>query len=183
MGLEKQMEIQRKRAGSALRVLLWYGKKLAEEGIIENGEKIENLKKFSQRIACFFCVEGHEKDCDDRIMEKYVQPYERLLTGDKNALSGVQYEHITKENVEIFLSVINSYRLEMMDDYNPAYDKELKYCIDIMADIEQQYGGMNDACQRLLFEWENIRNQETGMTELGTESMGDGQNSSIIQGM
>lgn len=62
----------------------------------------------------------------------------------KNALSGVQYEHITKENVEIFLSVINSYRQEMMDDYNTAYDKELKYCIDIMTDIAQQYGGMNE---------------------------------------
>lgn len=36
-------------------------------------------------MAQFFCVEGHDHGCDERIMEKYVQPYERMLAGDKNA--------------------------------------------------------------------------------------------------
>ena len=89
MDLERQLEMQRKETSSALRILLGYADKLAAKDLEKNQEGLEQLKKFSMNMAQFFCVEGHERGCDERIMEKYVQPYERMLAGDKNALSGV----------------------------------------------------------------------------------------------
>lgn len=67
-------------------------------------------------------MEGHEFESDSLIQEKYVKPYERLLTGEKDALSGIDYEQISEENVDMFLAAINRYRQEMSDDYHPVFN-------------------------------------------------------------
>ena len=117
MDLEKQLEIQRKETSSALRILLGYAEKLAAKNLGKNRESLEQLKKFSMNMVQFFCVEGYEHGCDERIMEKYVQPYERMLAGDKKALAGVEYDNIPKDNMEEFLTAIGRYKLDMLNDY------------------------------------------------------------------
>lgn len=74
MDFEKRVEVQRDETAGALQILLGYAGKLAERDLKKNRKSIEQLKKFSMNRACFFCVEGHGCGCDERIMEKYVQP-------------------------------------------------------------------------------------------------------------
>lgn len=50
MEYEKQVELQIKETGAALRMLLGYGKELAEEGAA-NHDKLKVLKRFSQNLA------------------------------------------------------------------------------------------------------------------------------------
>ena len=150
MDLEKQLEIQRKVTVSALKILMGYAEKLATRNLEKNRDSIEQIKKFSMNIAQFFCVEGHEHDCDERIMEKYVQPYERLLAGDKNALSGIQHDNISKDNMEVFLTAIGRYKVEMLNDYNPVYDEDLQFCESIMKDIVHQYIYDSEIYQRIM---------------------------------
>ena len=66
-------------------------------------------------------MEGHEFESDSLIKEKYVKLYKRLLAGEKDALSGIDYEQISEENVDMFLAAINRYRQEMSDDYHPVF--------------------------------------------------------------
>ncbi len=181
MDLEKRLEMQRKETSCALRILLGYADKLAVKDLDKNREGIEQLKKFSRNIAQFFCVEGHEHGCDDRIMEKYVQPYERMLAGDKNALSGVEHDNISKENMEEFLTAIGRYKLEMLNDYNPVYDEDLSFCDKIMKDIVHQYIYDSEVYQRMM-----AGKGAEQMQEADSEAMADiaeEQNGQIMQGM
>jgi hypothetical protein len=181
MDLEKQLEIQRKETSSALRILLGYEDKLAAKNLDKNRESLEQLKKFSLNMAQFFCVEGHEHGCDERIMEKYVQPYERMLAGDKNALSGIRHDNISKDNMEVFLTAIGRYKVEMLNDYNPVYDEDLQFCESIMKDIVHQYIYESDVYQRMMAGREVARVQESECEELG--DMVEEQNCQIMQGM
>lgn len=181
MDLERQLEMQRKETSSALRILLGYADKLAVKDLEKNREGLEQLKRFSMNMAQFFCVEGHERGCDDRIMEKYIQPYERMLTGDKNALSGVEHDNISKENMEEFLTAIGRYKLEMLNDYNPVYDEDLSFCDKIMKDIVHQYIYDSEVYQRLMAGKDVSQKQEADcetMTDITEE-----QNGQIMQGM
>ena len=181
MDLERQLEMQRKETSSALRILLGYADKLAVKDLEKNREGLEQLKRFSMNMAQFFCVEGHERGCDDRIMEKYIQPYERMLTGDKNALSGVEHDNISKENMEEFLTAIGRYKLEMLNDYNPVYDEDLSFCDKIVKDIVHQYIYDSEVYQRLMAGKDVSQKQEADcetMTDITEE-----QNGQIMQGM
>lgn len=181
MDLERQLEMQRKETSSALRILLGYADKLAVKDLEKNREGLEQLKKFSMNMAQFFCVEGHERGCDERIMEKYVQPYERMLAGDKNALSRVEHDNISKENMEEFLTAIGRYKLEMLNDYNPVYDEDLSFCDKIMKDIVHQYIYDSEVYQRLMAGKDVAQKQEADcetMTDITEE-----QNGQIMQGM
>lgn len=179
MDLEKQLEIQRKETSSALRILLGYADKLAAKDLEKNRESLEQLKKFSLNMAQFFCVEGHEHGCDERIMEKYVQPYERMLAGDKKALAGVEYDNISKDNMEVFLTAIGRYKLEMLNDYNPVYDEDLKFCESIMKDIVYQYVYDSDVYQRMMAGREVSQMQKAE----GVDDMAEEQTGQIMQGM
>lgn len=181
MDLEKQLAVQRKETSSALRILLGYAEKLAAKDLDKNRENLEQLKKFSLNMAQFFCVEGHEHGCDERIMEKYVQPYERMLAGDKNALVGVEYDNISKDNMEEFLTAIGRYKLEMLNDYNPVYDEDLSFCDKIMKDIVYQYVYDSDVYQRMMAGREAARVQDVQCGEL--EDMAEEQSGQIMQGM
>ena len=59
-------------------------------------------------------------------MEK-VQPRRTYAGADKDALSGVQYDNISMDNIAVFLSAIDRYKQEMLDDYNPVYDEDLDF--------------------------------------------------------
>lgn len=62
-------------------------------------------------------------------MEKYVQPCERMLAGDKKALAGIEHGNISKDNMEEFLTAIGRYKLEMLNDYKSVYDEDLSFSI------------------------------------------------------
>lgn len=178
MDLEKQMEIQRKRAGSALQTLLGYVGELATGDLESNSETLERLKGFSRNMAGFFCVEGVEQDCDDRIKEKYAQPYERMLAGDKEVLSEVQHT-VSVDSMEVFMAAINNYKQEMLDDYHSAYDEDLSLCDTIMEDVAKQYGYEIAGCQQMMVggEAEQIQKLECVV------DMPEEHNASMIQGM
>ena len=142
---------------------------------------MEQLKRFSLNTAQFFCVEGHEHGCEERIMEKYVLPYERMLAGDKEALAGIEHNHISKDNMEEFLTAIGRYKLEMLNDYNPVYDEDLSFCDKIMKDIVYQYVYDSDVYQRMMAGREVARMQE--MEREAVVEMADEQTGQIMQGM
>lgn len=123
-------------------------------------------------IAQFFCVEGHEHGCDERSMEKYVLPYERMLEGDKNALFGVLHNSISKDNMEVFLTAIGRYKLEMLNDYNPVYDEDLKFCESIMKDIVHQYIYESEIYQRMMEGREVAQMQDNDENEVEEEQNG-----------
>lgn len=179
MDLEKQLEIQRKETSSALRILLGYAEKLAAKNLGKNRESLEQLKKFSMNMVQFFWVEGYEHGCDERIMEKYVQPYERMLAGDKKALAGVEYDNIPKDNMEEFLTAIGRYKLDMLNDYNPVYDEDLSFCDKIMKDIVYQYVYDSDVYQRMMAGREVAQMQDAECEEL--KDIAEGQNCQIMQ--
>lgn len=179
MDLEKQLEIQRKETSSALRILLGYADKLAAKNLEKNRENLKQLKKFSLNMAQFFCVEGHEHGCDERIMEKYVQPYERMLAGDKKALAGIEYNNISKDNMEEFLTAIGRYKLEMLNDYNPVYEEDLRFCDKLMKDIVYQYVYDSDVYQRMMAGREVVQRQKAE----GVDDMAEEQTGQIMQGM
>ena len=179
MDLEKQLEIQRKETSSALRILLGYAEKLAAKNLGKNRESLEQLKKFSMNMVQFFCVEGYEHGCDERIMEKYVQPYERMLAGDEKALAGVEYDNIPKDNMEEFLTAIGRYKLDMLNDYNPVYDEDLSFCDKIMKDIVYQYVYDSDVYQRMMAGREVAQMQDAECEEL--KDIAEGQNCQIMQ--
>lgn len=178
MDLEKQMEIQRKRAGSALRILLGYAGELATGDLESSSETLEQLKGFSLNMASFFCLEGVEQGYDDRIKEKYVQPYERMLAGDKEVLSEVQHT-ISGDSMEEFMAAINNYKQEMQDDYHSVYDEDLSLCDKIMEGVAKQYGYEIAGCQQMMAggEAEQIQKLECVV------DMPEEHNASMIQGM
>ena len=112
-------------------------------------------------------------------MEKYVQPYERMLAGDKKALAGVEYDNISKDNMEEFLTAIGRYKLDMLNDYNPVYDEDLSFCDKIMKDIVYQYVYDSDVYQRMMAGREVAQMQDAECEEL--EDIAEGQNCQIMQ--
>ena len=105
-------------------------------------------------------------------MEKYVQPYERMLEGDKNALSGVLHNSISKDNMEVFLTAIGRYKLEMLNDYNPVYEEDLKFCESIMKDIVHQYIYESEIYQRMMEGREVAQMQDNDENEVEEEQNG-----------
>ena len=182
MDFEIRVEVQREETAGALQILLGYAGKLAERDLKKNRESIEQLKKFSMHMACFFCVKGHEVGCDEKIMEKYVQPYERMLEGDKDALSGVQYDNISMDNIAVFLSAIDRYKQEMLDDYNPVYDEDLDFCENIMETVMQQCIYENEINQRAIAGRKAAQMQEAEQA-VDVGDMKEEQNGTIMQGM
>ena len=186
MDFEKQLETQRKKASSALQTLLGYAGELATGDLESNSETLEQLKGFSLNMAGFFCVEGVEQDCDDRIKEKYVQPYERMLAGDKEVLSEVQHT-ISGDSMEVFMAAINNYKQEMQDDYHLVYDEDLSLCDTIMEDVAKQYGYEIAGCQQMMAGGEAESVQRNGTVIVRDKENTDDvvleQNGPVMQGM
>ena len=59
MDLEKQMEIQRKRAGSALQTLLGYAGELATEDLESNSETLEQMNYPGASPQASFATTAH----------------------------------------------------------------------------------------------------------------------------
>lgn len=51
----------------------------------------------------------------------------------------VEDDNISKDNMEEFFTAIGRYKLGMLNDYNPVYDEDLRFCGKIMRDIVYQY--------------------------------------------
>lgn len=93
----------------------------------------------------------------------------------------IEYNNISKDNMEEFLTAIGRYKLEMLNDYNLVYDEDLSFCDKIMKDIVYQYVYDSDIYQRVMAGKEVARVQESECEELG--DMVEEQNCQIMQGM
>ena len=83
--------------------------------------------------------------------------------------------------MEVFLTAIGRYKLEMLNDYNPVYDENLSFCDKIMKDIVYQYVYDSDVYQRMMAGREAARMQDAECEEL--EDVAEEQNGQIMQGM
>ena len=102
-----------------------------------------------------------------------------MLAGDKKALAGGEYDNISKDNMDEFLTAIGRYKLDMLNDYNPVYDEDLSFCDKIMKDIVYQYVYDSDVYQRMMAGREVAQMQDAECEEL--EDITEGQNCQIMQ--
>lgn len=58
-----------------------YAAELASQDLEGNRSQIENMRKLSENMASYHCMEVYEKSCDDRIREKYQRPFDDILQG------------------------------------------------------------------------------------------------------
>lgn len=90
MDLEKTEELTVSKVKRTLSVILEYANSLALTDLEGNRDKLKGWKRFSTGMAQYYCVEGHEANCDDIIVEKYTSPFERMLEGNREALQGTE---------------------------------------------------------------------------------------------
>ena len=97
-----------------------------------------------------YCVEGHEVNCDDIIVEKYTSPFERMLEGNREALQGTEREKVSDEIKEEAIDGINRYREDMLMENVPGYETDIETCSSLIEELsewsrhveEQQMMGM-----------------------------------------
>lgn len=82
MDWKKTEDIIVRKMKRALSVILEYANTLVLTDLKENQDKLKRWKQFTTGMAQYYCVEGHEPDCDDIIKEKYTIPFERMLEGN-----------------------------------------------------------------------------------------------------
>lgn len=90
------------------------------------------------------------------------------------------------DNIAVFLSAIDRYKQEMLDDYNQVYDEDLGFCDNIMEAVMQQCIYENEINQRAMAGRKATQMQETGQAAENATDMGDmkeNQNGTIMQGM
>lgn len=81
--------------------------------------------------------------------------------------------------MEVFLTAIGRYKLEMLNDYKPVYDENLQFYEKIMKDIVHQYIYESEIYQRMLASREVAQMQETE----DAANMSEEQAGQIMQGM
>ncbi len=74
---------------------------------------------------------------------------------------------------------IGRYKLEMLNDYSPVYDEDLRFFDKIMKDIVHQYIYESDIYQRIMAGREVVRLQKTEPSVSEVEE----QDGPIMQGM
>ena len=90
MDLEKTEELTVSKMKRTLSVILEYANSLALTDLEGNRDKLKGWKRFSTGMAQYYCVEGHEANCDDIIEEKYTSPLERIMEVNLDALQGTE---------------------------------------------------------------------------------------------
>ena len=132
--------------------MLGYADKLAAKNLDKNRESLEQLKGFSIDMAQFFCVEGHEHGCDERIKEK---EEEMVALIAKNARVGSytdefdeRYRRIAEEITTLKEEQIEARRKKKLAD---SYEQRLK---DMDSFLEKQTCQIpefdNDLVRRLI---------------------------------
>lgn len=150
MDLKKTEELTVSKMKRTLSVILEYANSLALTDLEENRDKLKRWKRFSTGMAQYYCVEGHEANCDDIIAEKYTNPFERMLEGSREVLQGVECEKVSDEIKEEAINGINRYREDMLMENVPGYETDIETCSSLIEELsewsrhveEQQMMGM-----------------------------------------
>ena len=150
MDLKKTEELTVSKMKRTLSVILENANSLALTDLEENRDKLKRWKRFSTGMAQYYCVEGHEANCDDIIAEKYPNPFERMLEGSREALQGVECEKVSDEIKEEAINGINRYREDMLMENVPGYETDIETCSSLIEELsewsrhveEQQMMGM-----------------------------------------
>lgn len=140
MNWEKMEEFTVGKMKKALAVSLEYANTLALADLKENQDKLKKWKQFTTGMAQYYCVEGHEADCDDIIEEKYTNPFERMLAGDRDALAGIEREKISGENIEEAIGGIDRYREDMIAEHVIGYEEDIETCSSLIEELSEWHG-------------------------------------------
>lgn len=147
MDLKKTEELTVSKMKRTLSVILEYANSLALTDLEGNRDKLKRWKRFSTGMAQYYCVEGHEANCDDIIAEKYTSSFERMLEG---SIQGVEREKVSDEIKEEAIDGINRYREDMLMENVPGYETDIETCSSLIEELsewsrhveEQQMMGM-----------------------------------------
>lgn len=91
----------------------------------------------------------------------------------------MQHDNTSMDNIAVFLSAIDRYKQEMLDDYNPVYDEDLDFCENIMETVMQQCIYENEINQRAMAGRIAVQMQEAE----GVADMAEEQGCQIILGI
>jgi hypothetical protein len=139
-GLEKTEDIIVRKMKRALSVILEYANTLVLTDLKENQDKLKRWKQFTTGMAQYYCVEGHEPDCDDIIKEKYTIPFERMLEGNLDALAGIEVEEISGERIKEAIGEIERYRKDMITEHCTGYEADIEACTSLIEELSEWYG-------------------------------------------
>lgn len=139
MDWKKTEDIIVRKMKRALSVILEYANTLALTDLKGNQDKLKRWKQFTTGMAQYYCVEGHEEDCDDIIEEKYTLPFKKMLAGDQDALGDVEREEISSENIEEAIGEIDRYRKDMITEHCTGYEADIEACTSLIEGLSEWY--------------------------------------------
>lgn len=139
MDWKKTEDIIVRKMKRALSVILEYANTLALTDLKGNQDKLKRWKQFTTGMAQYYCVEGHEEDCDDMIEEKYTMPFERMLEGDRDALAGIEAEEISGEHIKEAIGEIERYRRDMITEHCTGYEADIEACTSLIEGLSEWY--------------------------------------------
>lgn len=140
MDWKKTEDIIVRKMKRALSVILEYANTLVLTDLKENQDKLKRWKQFTTGMAQYYCVEGHEEDCDDIIEEKYTMPFERMLEGNRDALDGIEVEENSDERIKEAIGEIKRYRRDMITEHCTGYEADIEACSSLIEELSEWYG-------------------------------------------
>jgi hypothetical protein len=169
MDWKKTEDIIVRKMKRALSVILEYANTLALTDLKGNQDKLKRWKQFTTGMAQYYCVEGHEEDCDDMIEEKYTMPFERMLEGNRDALAGIEAEEISGEHIKEAIDEIERYRRDMITEHCTGYEADIEACsslIEGLSEWHRQVEGQRENTGEIeALEGEKIEEGSTGEDE------------------
>lgn len=144
MDWKKTEDIIVRKMKRALSVILEYANTLALTDLKGNQDELKRWKQFATGMAQYYCVEGHEEDCDDMIEEKYTMPFERMLEGNRDALAGIEVEEISGEHIKEAIGEIERYRRDMITEHCTGYEADIEACSSLIEKLSEWYGQVEE---------------------------------------
>lgn len=144
MDWKKTEDIIVRKMKRALSVILEYANTLALTDLKGNQDELKRWKQFTTGMAQYYCVEGHEEDCDDMIEEKYTMPFERMLEGNRDALAGIEVEEISGEHIKEAIGEIERYRRDMITEHCTGYEADIEACSSLIEKLSEWYGQVEE---------------------------------------
>lgn len=133
---EEQLEII-----EALIGIRSYAVKLAKEDINGNQEQLRQMRKESENMASYFCVEGHVSGCDESIRKKYLEPFEKILEGKVP-------ENTTEMNETGAATVykgVTIYKEELeTEGHKEVYGEDISWCEQMQEKMIQISGDLQE---------------------------------------
>lgn len=137
MDWKKTEDIIVRKMKRALSVILEYANTLALTDLKGNQDKLKRWKQFTTGMAQYYCVEGHEEDCDDMIEEKYTIPFERMLEENWDALAGIEVEEFSGERIKEAIGEIERYRRDMITEHCTGYEADMETCTSLIEGLSE----------------------------------------------